>query len=177
MDEVQHDADDLFVGPVMRALGALDRENRRFRARYAAEFGFGSNELIALLAVGRTGSATPKAVAEEVGLTSGSVTALLDRLEASGHIHRVPNPCDRRSVLLQTTPLGEAARLWVRDNLASAIRSAMPAPEVLCTLPLPELIVAISSTMHAATCIADGYDCGTVATATPEVSGELVVSA
>ena len=130
--------------------------------------------------MGRTGSATPKAVAEEVGLTSGSVTALLDRLEASGHIQRVPNPLDRRSVLLQTTVLGETARVWVRDNLASAIRAVVPSAEVLCTLPLPELIETIGGAVHAATCIADGYgagDCGTVETSLADAADALVASA
>ncbi|MPR09410.1 MarR family transcriptional regulator [Microvirga tunisiensis] len=34
-------------------------------------------------------------------LTSGSGTALLDRLERAGFIRRIPNPDDRRSLLVQ----------------------------------------------------------------------------
>lgn len=43
---------------------------------------------------------SPKDVIAYLGLTSGSGTALLDRLEAAGFIKRIPNPDDRRSVLI-----------------------------------------------------------------------------
>jgi len=43
---------------------------------------------------------SPKQIIAELGLSSGSGTALLDRLEASGYVKRLPNPQDRRSVLI-----------------------------------------------------------------------------
>lgn len=44
------------------------------------------------------GAATPGEVAAHTGLTSGSVTALLDRLEAAGFVERRRSVADRRSV-------------------------------------------------------------------------------
>jgi DNA-binding MarR family transcriptional regulator len=41
-----------------------------------------------------------KAIIVHLRLTSGSGTALFDRLERLGYIHRVPNEEDRRSVLI-----------------------------------------------------------------------------
>ena len=41
MSRTGTDTDEDLVGAMIGALGALDRENRRFRARYATEFGFG----------------------------------------------------------------------------------------------------------------------------------------
>jgi DNA-binding MarR family transcriptional regulator len=38
------------------------------------------------------------------GLTTGGVTAALDRLEKAGYIRRQPNPGDRRSVLVRAIP-------------------------------------------------------------------------
>jgi DNA-binding MarR family transcriptional regulator len=53
-------------------------------------------------------------LAERAGLTSGSVTAVIDRLEAKGLVRRVADPADRRRVLLETTELMErrATELW-----------------------------------------------------------------
>jgi len=44
---------------------------------------------------------SPKQIISHLGLSSGSGTALLDRLESSGFIRRVPHPSDRRSVLIE----------------------------------------------------------------------------
>ena len=44
---------------------------------------------------------SPKEIIAELGLTSGSGTALLDRLEQAGFIHRQPNPEDRRGLLVE----------------------------------------------------------------------------
>jgi len=44
---------------------------------------------------------SPKQIISHLGLSSGSGTALLDRLEGHGFIRRIPNPSDRRSVLIE----------------------------------------------------------------------------
>ena len=51
---------------------------------------------------------TPKWLGLELSLTTGAVTALLDRLAKAGHLDRVSNPQDRRSVLLRLTDSGTA---------------------------------------------------------------------
>ena len=47
------------------------------------------------------GPVSPKQVIAHMGLSSGSGTALLDRLEQAGYTRRLPNPDDRRSVLIE----------------------------------------------------------------------------
>jgi MarR family transcriptional regulator, organic hydroperoxide resistance regulator len=46
------------------------------------------------------GPVTPGTLAERTGLTTGGVTVMLDRLQKEGFVKRVPNPNDRRSVLV-----------------------------------------------------------------------------
>ena len=47
------------------------------------------------------GVSTPTELARYTGLTSGSTTAMLDRLEKAEFISRKPNPEDRRGVLIE----------------------------------------------------------------------------
>lgn len=42
-------------------------------------------------------------LAAQAGLTSGAMTAVVDRLEKKGYVRRFPDPSDRRRVLLETT--------------------------------------------------------------------------
>jgi DNA-binding MarR family transcriptional regulator len=59
--------------------------------------------------VDERGQMTAGELAREVGITSGAVTALIDRLEAAGFLQRKNDPSDRRKVLIELTP--EAKRL------------------------------------------------------------------
>jgi DNA-binding MarR family transcriptional regulator len=43
-------------------------------------------------------------LAKATGLTSGAVTALIDRLEAAGYVERAADPADRRRVLVRIKP-------------------------------------------------------------------------
>jgi DNA-binding MarR family transcriptional regulator len=45
-----------------------------------------------------------RALADHLGMTSASVTALLDRLTTSGHVQRTPHPTNRRSNMITATP-------------------------------------------------------------------------
>ena len=44
------------------------------------------------------GPLSPRILGERIGLTSGSVTALIDRLEKAGFVKRRPSKTDRRSI-------------------------------------------------------------------------------
>jgi DNA-binding MarR family transcriptional regulator len=50
------------------------------------------------------GPVSPKQVIAYLNLSSGSGTALLDRLERAGYTRRLPNPDDRRSILIELDP-------------------------------------------------------------------------
>lgn len=51
---------------------------------------------------------TAGALAEELVLTSGAVTSVVDRLERARYVVRVRDPGDRRKVLLQYSPAGRS---------------------------------------------------------------------
>jgi DNA-binding MarR family transcriptional regulator len=76
-------------------------------ARFADQHGMGRSDMRALVAImdaARGGGAlTAGALGSAVELSSASVTALVDRLEKAGHVHRVRDPEDRRRVVLEMT--------------------------------------------------------------------------
>ena len=49
----------------------------------------------------------PSDIARHLGITSASMTALLDRLEKGGDVERVRHPTDRRSILVTVTEHAE----------------------------------------------------------------------
>ena len=49
------------------------------------------------------GSMSAGALAQESRLTTGAITAVIDRLERAGYARRVPDPADRRRVLVEAT--------------------------------------------------------------------------
>lgn len=54
------------------------------------------------------GPLTMGVLAEGQGCARSNITQLIDRLEAEGLVRRVDDPADRRSVLAELTPEGEA---------------------------------------------------------------------
>ena len=72
-----------------------------FRNAIARKLGLNitDGECLSLLSI--KGVSTPTELARYTGLTSGSTTAMLDRLERARYIRRKPNPEDRRGVLIE----------------------------------------------------------------------------
>lgn len=71
--------------------------------------GLPPTDLEALDVLARQGPMPAGRLAELTGLTTGSVTALVDRLERRGYARREPDPADRRRVIV-TADLERAGR-------------------------------------------------------------------
>jgi DNA-binding MarR family transcriptional regulator len=79
------------------------------------------------------GPLTPRELATRMEMTSGTMTALLDRVEKAGFLTRQSNPHDRRSLLISVTPAGQYAMQWVDEHFDAVLREALadtPAPVV-----------------------------------------------
>ncbi|MDG4475759.1 MarR family winged helix-turn-helix transcriptional regulator [Thiovibrio frasassiensis] len=57
--------------------------------------------------VGHSGSLRMKELAKKMGVTTGTLTVMIDRLEQQGLLHRAPHETDRRSYLIALTPKGQ----------------------------------------------------------------------
>jgi DNA-binding MarR family transcriptional regulator len=65
--------------------------------------GVNRTDVVCLDILDRLGTVSAGQLATESRLTTGAVTAVIDRLERAGLVHRVADPADRRRVLVETT--------------------------------------------------------------------------
>lgn len=104
---------------VVIAFSQLRRQNARAFGAIAAAYGISSTDLRAVSFVSLENGATPKLTGDHLGLTTGAMTTLADRLERAELVSRDANPQDRRSVVLRVTPRGaemidQARALYIR---------------------------------------------------------------
>jgi DNA-binding MarR family transcriptional regulator len=70
--------------------------------------------------VGDQHGSKPAEMARSSLITTGAMTSRLDRLERSGLIRRLPDPADRRGVLVRLTPQGSrVARKALQELIAA----------------------------------------------------------
>lgn len=70
--------------------------------------------------VDRRGQVTAGELAKEVGLTTGAVTAMVDRLEKADLLQRTRDERDRRKVLIQLTPGAKQIAAEIYGEMAHA---------------------------------------------------------
>jgi DNA-binding MarR family transcriptional regulator len=90
-------------GRLVRASKLTEAEQERVFARY----GLSGPELDLLFTLRRTGPPyrlNPTALRRAAMVTSGGMTKRLDRLESLGLVRRLPDPGDRRGVLVELLP-------------------------------------------------------------------------
>ncbi|MGW1209324.1 MarR family winged helix-turn-helix transcriptional regulator [Streptomyces sp. NPDC002499] len=91
------------LGEVMQgyqsAVDDYDRETARL-------LGVNETDLRCLELLLGAGELSPRELSTRLGLTTGSVTAMLDRLENLGLLNRTPHPVDRRKTVVRVTPEG-----------------------------------------------------------------------
>ncbi|MER5198438.1 MarR family winged helix-turn-helix transcriptional regulator [Streptomyces sp. NPDC002884] len=119
-------------------LRRMNGEINRLTHGFAGDQGLHATDVQALAAIlDADGPMTPKRLREHLGLTSGAVTACVDRLERAGHIRRVRESADRRVVhLYYAADARSVARTYFRPlaEATSAARSRFTEEELSVVL-------------------------------------------
>ena len=116
-------------------LDELRRAGDQLDEAVALQFGLNRTDLRCLGILYRRGRVTAGELAEESGLTPGAITTVLDRLERGGYANRVPDPADRRRVLVVSTVATReiGARIQGEVELASRrLLEGREAAELTC---------------------------------------------
>ncbi|MDR6200827.1 DNA-binding MarR family transcriptional regulator [Microbacterium sp. SORGH_AS428] len=140
---------------VLDALRTYRASEMAMRRRTQESMGMGENDLLVLQflmgAAKRGGEVSPVDIGRHLGVSTPSVTGILDRLERSGHLKRKPHPQDRRRLLVETT---ELAHIEVRRTL-----DGMHARMMAAVRPLdPDDADVIVGFLHAMTEAVDAVD-------------------
>ncbi|OII33950.1 hypothetical protein BIU98_05775 [Curtobacterium sp. MMLR14_010] len=108
---------------LIAAFDSVVRANASVVTQVSARAGIHESALRALTLISDTGYSTPTEVAGYLGLTSGAVTNMVDRLSAAGFVERQRNPNDRRGSHLVLSPAGTALVAEVRQRYADVLRT------------------------------------------------------
>lgn len=140
---------------VLEALRDYRSAESAMRRRTRTSMGMGETDLLALrhlLEAQRAGRLVrPRELAQRLGISSASVTTLLDRLTRSGHLRREPHPTDRRALVVRAT---EGSDDEVRGTL-----DAMHARLLDAALGLdPQQAETVIGFLHAARDAVDAVD-------------------
>jgi len=105
------------------ALAARLHQNAydRFEDAAAEYFGVNRTAMRCMDVLERAGRLTAGEIARQTGLTSGAVTALLDRLERAGYVRRLRDATDRRRILVELTELARQGAAEIYGPFVDAI--------------------------------------------------------
>jgi DNA-binding MarR family transcriptional regulator len=79
----------------------------RFHDAVAAYLGINRTDLRCLDILDLAGRQTAGELASQMGMSTGAVTAMIDRLERAGYVRRLRDPADRRRVLVEPAELAQ----------------------------------------------------------------------
>jgi DNA-binding MarR family transcriptional regulator len=101
------------------AIRALTLRHRGRAAALLSELDLYPGQEAVLMALAAKGPQVQRRLAEELGCEPPTVTLMVQKLEAAGHIRRRQSPTDRRATLVELTQqgtglLGRLDELWTR---------------------------------------------------------------
>lgn len=102
------------IEELISAFRASGNADTTFDNLAAERLGVNRTDLQCLSAIQNSGGLTAGRLAAAVGLTTGAVTGITDRLERAGFVRRVRDADDRRRVMLEVTPkfYARAEPIW-----------------------------------------------------------------
>ncbi|GAA4091198.1 nitroreductase/quinone reductase family protein [Nonomuraea soli] len=130
MDFAQADA-------LNQAIRLLSLRHRARAATLLAPLGLHTGQEALLLELARTGPMIQAQLSDALGCEPPSVTLMTRKLEATGHIRRVPTPADKRATVVELTESGRALTEQIKDlwlALAEETVVGLP-PETVSALP------------------------------------------
>lgn len=128
----RRDAQERVLAALPGWVNAMSQLNRLVAER----IGVAASDLDCLHVLNQQGPATAAELARSVGLTPGSVSRMIDRLDAAGCITRTNDPQDRRRVLIEPTSDGLARIAAYYEGLTARAHDdlAVFQPQALNTL-------------------------------------------
>ena len=105
---------DELVDALVREMPWYISASVRFQIAVAHQLGMPVTDVHAIGALLELGPIGARQLADLMGMTTGAVTRLVDRLERGGYVRREPDSADRRRVVLRVVPerIAEIGRFY-----------------------------------------------------------------
>ena len=118
------DRDEL-VAAILRASAEMSTSRAAFTQVVAERFGLAATDVEGLGLLAVEGAMPVGRLGELTALTTGATTRMVDRLEQAGYVHRVPDPADRRRVIVEPVAERTGSVAAAFDPLDAAARGAL----------------------------------------------------
>jgi DNA-binding MarR family transcriptional regulator len=112
---------DRLVAELVRETRLLARQLVRFYDAVADQLGLHATDLACLGTLRDRRRATAGELATELGLTTGAVTRMIDRLHKGGFVRRQSDPSDGRRVIVELLPEAESSVVGLFAGQAAQI--------------------------------------------------------
>jgi DNA-binding MarR family transcriptional regulator len=136
------------LSPFALSLDGLLRTFRRLAGEVAEQSGLTVHQMHVLGNLWGRGACTMTDLKQELEVTTGAVTGLVDRLERLGLVTRVPSQADRRVTLLELTPAGReafTAALMAWEKRLAGWLDGVPADQRPQVVPVMQALLAAST--------------------------------
>ncbi|QDS87565.1 HTH-type transcriptional repressor NicR [Rosistilla ulvae] len=137
--------EDQIVAAIRQIIRAVDLHSRQLVNGH----GMTGPQLAVLQEAERLGPVSPSALSRAVHLSQATVTGILQRLERRGLIQREQCVADRRSVLVQTTPVGQQLLTASPSLLQDRFRDSLSALEDWERLQILSTLQRVAALMDA----------------------------
>ena len=98
---------------------------RRFHIAISHQLGVWPADLECVSLLATEGPSSPSWLAEHLGLTTGAMTKMLDRLQRAGYVTRSADPLDRRRIIVTAVPTTLAEHAWRYEGMGKRMNDAI----------------------------------------------------
>ena len=117
---------DALVSEFLGAFRRLREQAVLLNEAVADQLGMAAVDVDTLAILATSGPVTAGRLAELIGLTTGAVTRMIDRLEQAGYVRRTSDPSDRRRVVVEAVVERAAAMSKLFASVGDAIAGRVP---------------------------------------------------
>ena len=119
------DSREPLVAAILRATADLSTSRSAHVGAVAERLGLAATDVECLRLLAAEGAMPVGRIGELTALTTGATTRMVDRLEQAGFVRRLPDPADRRRVIVEPVPYKVAGVAASFDPVDAAIRRVL----------------------------------------------------
>ncbi|WP_433334963.1 nitroreductase/quinone reductase family protein [Spirillospora sp. CA-294931] len=127
-----------------QAVRLLSLRHRARAAALLAPLGLHPGQEVLLLELARTGPMIQAELSEALGCEPPSITIMLRKLEAAGHVRRAPAPTDRRASLVELTGSGKALADQVKELWCALAEESVAGLPTETVAELPGILAVLT---------------------------------